>query len=171
MKSLEIMKKRQSIREFTNEAVSEEHLKLILEAAYNAPIGRAAYDRYELIIINDLAKLNELATTIIKIGKRSKHPFFKSPLVIFIAGQKTKERLNGADAGCIIQNIMLVASELGLGSCYLYSISELINEHEKLKKYFVLQEGHQIMSAVTIGHPLNKNLDLKARPGIKTKYL
>jgi nitroreductase len=171
MKSLEIMKKRQSIRQFSKELISKEHLNLILEAAYNAPIGRAAYDQYKLYVLNEKDKLNKLSTTLIEKAQLTKHPFFEGTLVIFIAGMKTEERLNGCDTGCIIENMMLVASELNIGSCFLYRISQTINNNKELKSFFNLEENYQIMSAVTFGHPLEKNLPLKIRPGIKTKYL
>ena len=46
MDILDTIKKRQSVRDFSEEKISEEHLKIILAAAYHAPIGRAAYNRY-----------------------------------------------------------------------------------------------------------------------------
>ena len=76
MKSLEIMKKRQSIRQFSKELISKEHLNLILEAAYNAPIGRAEYDQYKLYVLNRKDKLNKLSTMLIE-KQLTKHPFSK----------------------------------------------------------------------------------------------
>lgn len=171
MKTLEIMKKRQSVRQFSKELINDNHLNLILEAAYNAPIGRAAYDQYKLCVLNDLDKLNKLSTMLIEKKQLPKRPFFEGPLVIFIAGSKREERLVGCDTGCMIENMMLAASELDIGSCFLYRVSEMINNDPELRTFFNLDENFQIMSAVTFGHPLEKNLPLKIRPKIKTEFL
>ncbi|MDD3207375.1 MAG: hypothetical protein GX816_01005 [Erysipelotrichia bacterium] len=171
MQLFDAIKRRQSIREFDKEKVSDENLKLILEAAYHAPIGRAAYSRYELLVIKDEAIIEDLAKKIMRIGILLKHPFFHAPLVIFVTGKANRERLDGCDTGCLIQNMMLAATELGLGSCFLYTISEIINGHPKLLNALGLPEGNTVMSAVVIGHPLQKDLPNKDRPGIKTTIM
>ena len=171
MELLEVIKKRQSIRNFSTEVVSEDHLNLLLEAAYNAPIGHASYHRYELIVINDKKKLDDIANLLIDTAGLTKHPFFHAPLVIFVSGKPNRERLDGCDTGCIIENIMLRAADLGLGSCFLYTISEIINAHLKIQQYLQLPPDYSVMSAVVIGHPKEKDLPNKARPGIQTRRL
>ncbi|MDY0344960.1 MAG: nitroreductase family protein [Bacilli bacterium] len=171
MKILEAIEKRQSIREFTEELVNEEHQKIILDAAYNAPIGRAAYHRYELVIINQKEKIEILANLIIDAASLLKHPFFHAPLVIFVTGKSNRERLDGCDTGCLIENMMLAATSLGLGSCFLYTISEIMNGQPKLLDTLKLSDEYRVMSAVVIGHPKQKDLTNKVRPGIKTRIL
>jgi len=168
MQLFEAIKRRQSIREFNKEKVSDDNLKLIIQAAYHAPIGRAAYSRYELVVIKDETIIEELAKKIMQAGILLKHPFFHAPLVIFVTGKANRERLDGCDTGCLIQNMMLAATELGLGSCFLYTISEIINGHPKLLKALNLPEGNSVMSAVVFGHPEQKDPPNKDRPGIKT---
>ena len=68
MDILETIKKRQSVRDLSEEKISEEHLKIILDAAYHAPIGRAAYNRYELIVIKHKEKIDALAQKITEAG-------------------------------------------------------------------------------------------------------
>ncbi|MFA5421630.1 MAG: nitroreductase family protein [Bacilli bacterium] len=166
-----VIKKRQSVREFTTDKVSREDLWLILDAANNAPVGRAAYNRYELIIIDEREKIDHIAKRIADVGALLKPPFFHAPLVIFVAGKVSRERLDGCDTGCLIQTMMLQATELGLGSCFLYTISEIINSHPELLEALEIPDGYTIMSAVVIGHPKEKDLPLKVRPGIKTRRL
>ena len=171
MAILQTIKNRQSIREYTTEKITEEHLKLILEAAYNAPIGHAAYDNYELIVINDVQKIEQLAKLVQTARLSTKHPFFHAPLVIFVIGKPGHERLNGCDTGCLIQNMMLEANELDLGSCFLYTISEVINAHPHIQQALGLSFDQIVMSAVVIGHGQQKDLPIKSRPGIKTRIL
>ncbi|NCA96732.1 MAG: nitroreductase family protein [Bacteroidia bacterium] len=171
MSILQTMKNRQSIREYTSEKVSDEHLKLILEAAYNAPIGHAAYNNYEMIVVSDVQKIEQLAKLIQTTRLSAKHPFFHAPLVIFVVGKPSHERLNGCDTGCLIQNMMLEANEIGLGSCFLYTISEVINAHPHLQQALGLSFDQTVMSAVVIGHSQQKDLPIKSRPGIKTRIL
>lgn len=171
MDIIETMKKRQSVREFDEQPISDEHYQIILEAAYNAPIGRAAYHRYELIVIKNREKIDAFAKQVIALGIFSKHPFFHAPLVIFVAGKPSRERLDGCDTGCIIENVTLAAAHLGLGSCFLYTISEIINGQPHLLRALSLPDEMRVMSAVVIGHPKEKDLPIKVRPGIKTRII
>jgi nitroreductase len=171
MELTEVIRKRQSIRNFTQETISEEHLKALLEAAYNAPIGRASYHRYELVIINNTKKIELITNLVNEVTGLLKQPFFNAPLVIFVTGQPNRERLDGCDTGCVIENIMLQATNLGLGSCFLYTISEIINNNVKIQQALELPSGYSVMSAVVIGHPQEKDLPLKVRPGIKTRIV
>jgi len=169
MELLEVIKRRRSVRSFTEDPISSEHLKALLESAYNAPVGKAAYPRYELIVLKNRKGIEDLARLIKLTGSSLMDPFFNAPLVIFVTGEMSKERLNGCDTGCIIENIMLSATDLGLGSCFLYTISEIINAREELKSAVGIRQGYVAMSAVVIGHPKEKDLPLKVRPGIKTR--
>ncbi|HOF53120.1 MAG TPA: nitroreductase family protein [Bacilli bacterium] len=171
MDILDTIKKRQSVRDFSEEKISEEHLKIILDAAYHAPIGRAAYNRYELIVIKHKEKIDALAQKITEAGILTKHPFFHAPLVIFVAVKPNRERLDGCDTGCLIENMMLAATSLGLGSCFLYTVSEVINGRPFLLQALGLSDEYRAMSAVVIGHPKEKDLPPKVRPGIATRVL
>ncbi|MFA5481565.1 MAG: nitroreductase family protein [Bacilli bacterium] len=171
MELSELMKKRQSVRSFEEKPVSEEDLKMILESAYNAPIGRASYGRYELVVVNDKEKIKHLSTLLSHASAILKNTFFDAPLVIFVTGKPLRDRLDGCDTGCLIENMMLMAASLNLGSCFLYTISEVINGDIALKRAFNLQDGYSVMSAVVIGHPKQKDLPNKVRPGIKTTFL
>lgn len=171
MAILSTIKKRQSIREYTPEKVKVEDLKSILESANNAPIGHAAYDNYELVVVSDEEKLNHLAQLVLSVRPSARHPFFNAPLVIFVVGKNSRERLNGCDTGCLIENMMLQACDLGLGSCFLYTISEVINANPNLQDVLALGPEQKVMSAVVIGHSQEKDPPIKSRPGIKTKYL
>ncbi len=171
MDIIETMKKRQSVRDFSEQPISAEHYKIILEAAYNAPIGRAAYNRYELLVINNQEKIDAFAKQVTDLGILTKHPFFHAPLVIFVTGKPNRERLDGCDTGCVIENVMLAAAHLGLGSCFLYTISEIINVQPQLLRDLELAEDYRVMSAVVVGHPKEKDLPVKVRPGIKTRII
>lgn len=106
MDVFEAIKKRRSIRSFTDEPVVEEDIKKIIEAATWAPSGSNSQP-WEFLIIRDEVKKKELAKVVQKeIGKiikeeikndRDKHLlrsygkyftfFYKAPVVIVVYGQ------------------------------------------------------------------------------------
>lgn len=136
---------RKSVRMYTDEGITEEEKRLILESALQAPTaGNMAL--YSIIDVQDQALKDELAI-------RCDHqPFIaKAPLVlIFLADyQKWFDMFNEYTPGvpqleesdlflatqdCIIaaQNAVVAAQSLGIGSCYIGDILENFEENQKL---------------------------------------
>ncbi|WP_028044476.1 nitroreductase family protein [Candidatus Stoquefichus massiliensis] len=136
---------RKSVRMYTDEAITEEEKRLILESALQAPTaGNMAL--YSIIDVQDQSLKDELAI-------RCDHqPFIaKAPLVlIFLADyQKWFDMFNEYTPGvpqleesdlflatqdCIIaaQNAVVAAESLGIGSCYIGDILENFEENQKL---------------------------------------
>lgn len=138
---------RKSVRMYTDEKITEEEKRIILESALQAPTaGNMAL--YSIIDVQDQALKDELAI-------RCDHqPFIaKAPLVlIFLADyQKWFDMFNEYTPGvpkleesdlflatqdCIIaaQNAVVAAQSLGIGSCYIGDILENFEENQKLLK-------------------------------------
>lgn len=136
---------RKSVRAYTDEPISEEKRKLILEAALQAPTaGNMAL--YSMIDIQDQKLKDELA-------ERCDHqPFIaKAPMVIiFLADyQKWFDIFNTyhsdvppleesdlllACEDCMIaaQNAVVAAQSMGIGSCYIGDILENFEANQEL---------------------------------------
>ncbi|HEC68845.1 MAG TPA: hypothetical protein ENI31_00960 [Candidatus Omnitrophica bacterium] len=55
--------------------------------------------------------------------------------------------------GACIQNMLLCAQELGIGSCWL---GEILNKKEKVRKLLNIDKNYELMAVVSIGYPLKK---------------
>lgn len=122
MKLIEAIRKRRSIRKFKPGAeVTDEQIKLLLEAAMLAP--SACNTRpWEFIVVKDRAVLDRIRKT---------HPYTgmletASIAIIMLALPESQKNVRDGlpsgfypqDCGAATQNILLQAVELGLGACW-----------------------------------------------------
>lgn len=131
MNVLDAIFTRRSIRKFTGEPVSEENLKLILKAGFQAPSAHN-FEPRDYIVVRDKDKLNKISQF---------HKYAKmlpdAGCGIVVCGDTRKQEELGflvEDCSASIQNMLLAAHGLGLGAvwCGLYSREELVDAMSKV---------------------------------------
>jgi nitroreductase len=146
----EIFEKRKSIRKFTGELITEDQIKLIMEAAQIAP-SASNKQPYKFIVIKD----DELKTAFRK--KTARQNFIEKAAVIFVVlGIKEREYWYKVDIGIAVEHMALQAAELGLGSCWIGAI-----EREKVRELLKIPNDWEIVSLLIVGIP---DQDPPARP-------
>jgi len=113
---LEIIKNRRSIRKFTAQEVEKEKIELLLQAAMFAP-SAVNKQPWAFIVINDRNILNK----IMEVHPHSKM-FETANLGILVCGDLQQQHDTGywiADCAAATENILLEATSLGLGSCWV----------------------------------------------------
>lgn len=114
---IDTMKKRCSVRSYSDKKVEESKIMSILEAGRVAPTG-ANKQPYELLIIQSAEGLEKLSQ-----GAKT----FGAPLAIVVCGDKEKAwvrpadglNLTQIDTSIVTDHMMLQATELGLGSVWM----------------------------------------------------
>ena len=148
--------KRRSIRQYTNENISNEQLELLLRAGMAAP---SAHNKqpWEFIVVSERESLNYLADN---------HPYAKmlkqAPLCIVVCGNKEKQPVEGfyiQDCSAAIQNILLQAQDMGLGSVWigLHPYEELMNV---ISNKFNVPENVVPISMISIGYPAEEKREI-----------
>lgn len=175
---MELMKAialRKSTRSYKSEQISDESLDTILKAGYAAPIASSDYNSLHLTVIQSPALLDKLTTITREVLCNPKiNPFYGAPTLIIISG-RPNEKAAGvelANASCIIENMTLSATAIGLGSVYLLGHILAISSNKKLLKELDLPEGFVFIAAIALGYPtepLTKERDLKQT--IETKII
>lgn len=167
---MELMKSiamRKSTRSYKSEQISDESLDIILNAGCAAPIGMGAYNTVHLTVIqnsNLLDKLTKATATV--FNNPNMKPFYSAPTLVVISGkidEKTPD-VRLANAACIIENMTLAATGLGLGSVYLMGFLVSFSADKELIKELNLPEGFTPVSGITLGYPtepLTKEKELK----------
>ena len=169
---MDCIRSRRSVRKYKDEPVSEEHLQVLLEAAIWAPSGSNQQSWFFTAvqntgIINDLNAL--VRTTFLtwdttdeyllntKSKKNAENPnihfFFHAPLLI-IASNEQENRNGMADCAAALQNILLAATSLGLGSCWVNQLRWL-REEKTIRQYLAklgVPKNHLVCGAAVIGH-------------------
>lgn len=149
METLEAIFKRRSVREFTDEMVTEEEINKLLKAAFSAPTA-VNTQPWEYVVINDEETLN-------KIKSKMKFAGYNANTAIVVCGNM-KVALRGqdhelwiCDCSAAIENILLAATDMGLGSVWIgiWPIESRITSFQKILN---MPEHVIPLSMVYVGH-------------------
>jgi nitroreductase len=141
---------RKSVRSFTSEQVSEEHVEAMLKAAMAAPTA-VNYQPWRFVVVTERTQLDAMAE-MLPYAKMLK----QAPLAIVVCGETTwfEGRENPywqQDCSAATENLLLAAEALGLGAVWtgVYPNMQLA---EPLGEFLGLPETVQPLCAIPIGH-------------------
>jgi len=172
---LKTIAKRRSTRQFQTKQVSDADLHAILEAGLQAPSGHndqswffsAIQDPKLIKELSDGSKAEMMKSPIpwiAGIGKNEElNIYYNAPTIILVASKKGAVS-SVPDVAAAIENIMLAATSLGLGSCWIgFARFYFLNTQERNKKVGV-PEDYEIHYGVALGYaPENLKLNPPAR--------
>ena len=172
---------RRSIRAYKDTPVEHEKLQLLAECGVKAPSAMNRQE-WELRIVNSKEWIDSCTATYLNAvegtGKADymknapgfKNIFRNAPAVIFVAAPEGV--FAGENVGCLAQNIMLAATELGLGTCFLGSVQMMFAE-PTMKEYMQslgFSEGYHLRYALAVGYP-DETPEAKERDMSKIKFV
>ena len=143
---------RRSRRSYLSKEVEEEKVDKILNAAKHAPIATGKYENL-LIKVYKNEKLKEIQDSLVKLTGWDNT--YNAPCVIFIYHKGGVSDLANLDTGAVIENILLEATNLSLGSLFIYSFVRVAKGYPELNKYYELKndDGDYILrSIVSLGY-------------------
>lgn len=163
----ELVQKRVSCRSYTEKQLSEEDIKLILESARLAP-SACNKQPWRFAVVRDKEVKTKLikegciwginmdwaikAAIIIVLGMK------KSLITHKIAPQISKIDYSLIDMGIVGEHIVLQATELGLGTCWIGWIKP-----DKIRKIVSWEKDIKPVSLITIGYPSDDSTKPKQR--------
>ncbi|HHV06134.1 MAG TPA: nitroreductase family protein [Anaerolineaceae bacterium] len=141
---------RRSIRKFTDEAVSDEHIDILLKAAMAAPSATNAQP-WRFVVTRDPKRLAAIRKEM-PAGK------INAPLAILVCADLTifkrpiTERFWTQDCSAATQNILLAAVGLGLGTvwCGVHPVPLI---EKRMEKLLDLPANVKVLNVIYIGHP------------------
>lgn len=154
MEFFEVIQRRRSSRQYTDEAVSKETLEKILDAAMASPVARARYEDMHLTVVTDKSLLDAIGENTRQKTGRDGDPLYGAPLMVLISVRPAGDAPQNnefSSAAMIAHNMALTATALGLGSCDIWGAIALANQNPELVARFGLPEGFVATCAVVIG--------------------
>ena len=155
MDVLEAIKRRRSTRAFTHEDVSKEEIGKLLDAARHAP-SAGNIQPWEFVVIRDSRIKQKLS-----IAALDQKFIKEAPVVIVVcANEMRSNRRYGSrgttlyclqDTAAAIQNILLTACALSLGTCWVGAFHE-----DDVRKTLNIPKGVRPVAMIPIGHPAEK---------------
>lgn len=153
MELLNAISSRRSIRSYKDISVEDSKLEQILKAGCAAPVGKNLYDNLRITVIENKEILHSISEGL----KMNMHvdfdPLYNAPVLILVSTKKMPfPNIEFADAGCIMQNMMLEATEQGLGSVVIWGSSMVVNAVPDLKKALRIPDEYTAVSGIVVGY-------------------
>ena len=170
---LDFIKSRRSTRKFKDKAVPEKLLTQVIEAGRYAPSGGNSQSTHYIVvenkeILNELAELVKQEFAKMEIGentykslvnsitasKRGTYVFHYNPAVLIITANKKDYGNNMVDCACALENMMLMANALDLGSVWINQLRWL-NENpvilERMQE-LGMADDERVYGALALGY-------------------
>lgn len=180
-----LLSMRQSTRKYLDKQISQEQIQYILNAANRSPVGSNLYDDIHITVVQNQEKLLYLCEaawerfsskqkvediagdTLTDETAKKKRPnlFYGAPTVFFVSNrvQDKQPGIEFANVTTILNQMHLAATNLGLGSCYMWGALESMRMLPELDHTDVLEipEGFEPLVALAVGYPVK---ELESKP-------
>lgn len=147
MNAIDCIMTRRSVRGYTDRPLDEDTIKTLLQAAISAPSGRNGQP-WKFKVVTDKELIN-------KISDLSRHGAWMRTaaclVAVYLDKSRSYDRIKDAQScGAAIQNMMLAAHSLGIGSCW---IGEILPKDDEIKAVLNIENSDlELMAVVTLGY-------------------
>ena len=153
----EILEARRSIRGYISQPVNEEDIKAIFESARVAP-SACNSQTWRFIAVTDRTVIQKIAQEGMRLVVRNAW-IETAPLIIVgcsqldILANRIGSLVTGIeyyqiDLGIAMEHIVLKATELGLGTCWIGWFNE-----KKIKEILEIPKTIKVLALLTVGYP------------------
>lgn len=151
MKFSELIKRRRSIRTFTDQKLSPSEVEEIMKAALLSPSSKNKMP-WEFVLVEDREQLNKLS----KCKKNGARPLDTCTLAIVILANPIASNVWIEDASIASLMMQLQIEDLGLGSCWIQirdrETIEGQNSEEYVRLLLDIPMHLQVLDILAVGH-------------------
>lgn len=148
METMEAIRTRRSVREYTGEPVSSEELDRLLRAAQWAPSG-LNNQPWRFMKVTDRSLIAGLSELTKYRGVVSEA---EALIAVFLDHQEMYDRTKDLQSsGAALQNILLAAHDMGLGACWL---GEILKSREEAEELLGVSGDLEMVAVVAVGRPV-----------------
>lgn len=143
---LDLIKKRRSIRKYTNKPVSDADVKVLLEAAMAAP-SADNIQPWEFVVVREETLRRRLAET---------HPWSRmcasAPVVFVVCGDERRSGHWVEDTSATTENLLLAAAGLDLGAVWV-GVYPQSGYEKHVRDVLGIPHQLRVLCLVPVGHP------------------
>jgi len=152
---IDLIRKRRSIRKFTNEAIEADKIELLKEVALRPP-SSMGHNPWEFVFVTD----KQLLTQLSKAKPHGSSFLAGARLGVVVCADPEKSAVWIEDASIATIFIQLAVESLGLGSCWI-QIRERMHDDTKSSEAYIAEvlnipSNLKVESMVGIGYPAEK---------------
>ena len=172
---IETINKRRSTRSYEQKSVPKDIIITIIEAGNQAPFASATRSQpWRFIVVENPQFKQELVQTTLPIWKhftgkmKETNPeiyemgmalynaldepkdvvYYSAPVIIFVIGPKS----NDVCCSLACENMMIAATSLGLGSCYV-GFGAMVKGNPEIEQALELTKDERIYGPILLGYP------------------
>lgn len=174
---LEAIRKRRSVRLFKPEQITRSELDAIINAGLWAPSSHNTQP-WHLTVIQDAAMIKQLSDQtkqalrtsgveqVQKYANSDRSLLYDAPTVIVVAGSQGDSFEPIVDCAAAIQNMLVAAESLGIGSCWI-GLVRFFFDTDAGKKFVPLPESYVPYYAVCLGYKqISNGQGPQRKPGL-----
>lgn len=182
--TLKNIRNRRSTRVFQSEQIKDGELQAILDAGIYAP-SATNLQPWHFTVVQNKDILDRLSDGFKELAKNSNieylkkvgnddnfHVFYNAPTVVIISGD---ENIKSAPVDCAaaVENMLVAAESLEIGSCWIGFIAFLFNSEEgtEFTKELGIPQGFKQIHAAALGYKKNKSTNAPARKENTVNYI
>jgi nitroreductase len=163
--TLKIIKQRRSVRSYKDDQIKDEELQAVLEAGTYAP--NAGGQAWHFTVVQNkelLERLNLAAKEVARqhdfeglraLGNNEKfNCLYGAPTLIIVSGNEHAPMPLDADCAAAMENMLIAAESLGLGSCWIFFVLLAFQSPQgnELGKLLKIPEGYKLYDAAAFGY-------------------
>lgn len=149
MERIDIIMGRRSIRNYTDEPVTDEQLDVVLRAAMAAP-SAGNQQSWRFIVVREASQRQALAQATPYSGMIA-----RAPLAIVVCGDTRDEKHPGywvQDCSAAIENLLIAVHAIGLGAVWI-GVHPVAERVDNVRRICAVPDGIVPMSMIALGHP------------------
>ncbi|SHH45047.1 Nitroreductase [Anaerosphaera aminiphila DSM 21120] len=153
METMKAIATRKSVRKYKPEQISESDLNRILLAGCAAPVGRGNYPGLHITVIQNKDIISKMSDTMKKAMSMDDDPTYGTSTLVVVSSQNAASA--GSDyvnTGTVLENMMISAADLGIGSCVIWGSAMVIEADESIKAACEIPEGFSAKCGIALGY-------------------
>ena len=164
--TLAIIQKRKSTKGFKPDQIPAAAVDTILKAGEAAPIGMSAFDTIHFTVVQNAELIRKISDTATRGTPRAGADiFYGAPtLIIVSSAAQPFPGLDLVDAGGIIQNFLLAATDIGINSVHIFDTPFAFAANPELLQLAGIPEGFKVVSSAIFGYATEAALAIPKPP-------
>lgn len=155
MNTMDAILTRRSCRGFDGRQITEEQLQQLLVAANAAPVGRGMFENVALCVLQDKELFAKIEAAMKRMAPDypNPHPLYNAPtgVLVCVPGEPVAD-VNWMNAACVMENILLAATDMGLGSTFIMGAVAAMRQNPELCTAAKVPEGFVPVCMAIVGY-------------------
>ncbi len=150
---LNTIKARRAVRAYKPDAVPAQLLDAVLEAGTYAPTGGGHQSPVIIAVTSDKYR-KEIAELNAGVMGGTGDPYYGAPAIVLVLADGNASTFV-EDGSCVLENMMLAAASLGLGSVWVHREREIFDSEKgkALLREWGLSETLRGVGSIALGYP------------------